>query len=110
MLNMQNTVRTNIKTFVFIFINLEGLFISFYGFSQIGRVITLLIMFALYILIEEIYEKTEYISETKELGVFVFIFTIIIGGALGVLIILKGSGIYPFFLHYGALAVVVIAK
>ena len=85
-----------------------GLFISFYGFSQIGRVITLLIMFALYILIEEIYEKTEYISETKELGVFVFIFTIIIGGALGVLIILKGSGIYPFF--YGFSFVFSITK
>ena len=91
---MQYLLQSSLLSYLII---LCGLFISFYGYSNIGRVITFIIMFALYILIEEIYEKTEYISETKELGVFVFIFTIIIGSALGILVILKGAGCYPFF-------------
>lgn len=85
-----------------------GLYISFYGYCHVARSTSIIIMFILYTLVEEIYEKTDYISETKELGVFVFIFTIIICGALSILIYLKGTKFYPFF--YGFTFIYTITK
>lgn len=82
----------------------SGLYVSFYGYCNNFTVSTLFIQYFLFILVEEIYEnvfKTTVI-DNEIIGMFLFIFSLIIGGALGILFNLKFPKSLPFIYTFSA--------
>ena len=82
----------------------SGIYISLYGHSNNFLVSTIFIQSFLFILVEEIYEAfpNEIIIDER-LGMFLFIFSLIIGGALGILFNLKLSKSLPFIYTFSSL-------
>ena len=82
----------------------SGLYVSFYGYCHIFAVSTLFIQYFLFILVEEIYEiwfRTTIVEE-ETIGMFLFIFSLIIGGAFGILFNLKLPKSLPFIYTFSA--------
>ena len=98
-LESNNSIFSIIK-FIILF---SGIYVSFYGHSSNFLVITLFIQYFLFILVEELYEAfSELIIVSEILGMFLFIFSLIIGGALGILFNLKLPKSLPFIYTFSA--------
>ena len=86
--------------FITMLIVISGVFISYYGKNWQKSTICLYIIYALYILVEEIYEVSGFVNDTSAICMFLVIFAIIIGGGLGIFLVKKLNNHLKFFIGF----------
>lgn len=91
---------TNNFNLIALLIVISGVFVSYYGKSWQRISICLYMIYALYILVEDIFEESHFVNDSKEICMFLVIFAIIIGGGLGIFLVKKLVNHFRLFIGF----------